>query len=178
MRVFDTAFAGIKLIDLGVFRDERGYFLESFQAQRYQKLLGVDVTFVQDNVSRSAYGVLRGLHFQRRHVQGKLVRVAHGDIFDVAVDVRPDSPTFGQSHTVTLSAFEYRQIWIPPGFAHGFLTLSKHATVEYKCTDYYSPEDEACLRWDDPALAISWPFDKPLLSAKDLQGLTLKDLFP
>src|SRR5690606_5473609 len=135
MRVVDTGIQEIKLIELQAFHDERGYFLESFQATRYQQLLGLQAPFVQDNVSHSKQGVLRGLHFQTRHPQGKLVCVLQGEIFDVAVDIRPGSPTFGRWQGVTLSPLQ--QLWIPPGFAHGFAVLSPEALVEYKCTDFY-----------------------------------------
>lgn len=174
MKVVDTGINEIKLIEPQVFNDERGYFLESFQAARYQQLLALQMPFVQDNVSYSKQGVLRGLHFQTRHPQGKLVCVLQGEIFDVAVDIRLDSPTFGKWQGVTLSPKQ--QLWIPPGFAHGFAVLSPEALVEYKCTAYYHPEFEACLRWDDPDVAIQWPLDRPVLSAKDRLGLSLQTL--
>lgn len=174
--VHNTALPGVKLIDLRVFHDERGYFLESFQEQRYETLLGLKSPFVQDNYSYSKHHVLRGLHFQSLHPQGKLLRVAQGEIYDVTVDVRPASTTFGQWQGLVLSNAKPQQLWIPPGFAHGFVVLSDEASVEYKCTDYYRPEDEACLSWNDPELAIEWPVSNPVLSGKDQQGLTLKAL--
>jgi dTDP-4-dehydrorhamnose 3,5-epimerase len=174
--VHDTGLPGVKLIDLRVFDDERGYFLESFQAQRYEALPGLRSPFVQDNYSHSKRHVLRGLHFQCRYPQGKLLRVAQGEIYDVTVDVRPASPSFGRWQGLALSHAKPQQLWIPPGFAHGFVVLSDQASIEYKCTDYYHPEDEACLSWNDPELAIDWPVSNPVLSAKDRQGLTLKAL--
>jgi len=176
MKVLDTGLADVKLIELQVFHDERGYFLESFQAQRYQTLLGLDAPLVQDNRSGSYRGVLRGLHFQTRHPQGKLIQVAKGEVYDVAVDLRRGSATFGQWQGMILTASAYQQLWIPPGFAHGFVVTSAEAVVEYKCTDYYYPEYEACLLWNDPALAISWPVKEPVLSAKDQQGLLFEDI--
>lgn len=171
--VHDTALPDVKLIDLRVFHDERGYFLESFQAQRYETLLGLESPFVQDNYSHSKRHVLRGLHFQSRHPQGKLLRVVQGEVYDVTVDMRPASCTFGQWQGLVLSNAKPQQLWIPPGFAHGFVVLSDEASIEYKCTDYYHPEDELCLSWDDPELAIDWPVSHPVLSAKDQQGQTL-----
>lgn len=156
--------------------DARGYFLESFQARRYQELLGLTQPFVQSNHSHSQYGVLRGLHFQVQHPQGKLLHVTRGEIFDVVVDLRRASPTFAQWEGITLSGENQEQLWIPPGLAHGFVVLSEAADVAYQCTDYYQPQDEACLRWDDPGLAITWPITKPVISAKDQQGLTLAAL--
>lgn len=186
MRVLDTRLPGVKRIEPAVHADDRGHFLESYQARRYAELLGAQVHFVQDNCSYSRKGVLRGLHYQVDHPQGKLIRVSQGAIFDVAVDLRPDSATFGQWEGMVLSAEQYSpqggyaaspsQLWIPPGFAHGFLVLSDSATVDYKCTDYYHPEDETCLRWDDPDLAIAWPQSDPILSDRDRQGDTLRVL--
>lgn len=176
LTVTDTALPDVKLIDLRVFSDERGVFLESFQAQHYEALLGLHAPFVQDNYSRSKRHVLRGLHFQCRHPQGKLVRVVHGEVCDVVVDVRPASPTFGRWQGIVLSHVKPQQLWIPPGYAHGFVVLSDEAGVEYKCTDYYHPEDEACLSWDDSTLAIGWPVRAPVLSPKDRLGLSLKAL--
>jgi dTDP-4-dehydrorhamnose 3,5-epimerase len=186
MKVLDTKLPGVKRIEPTVHTDDRGHFLESYQARRYAEFLGPQAHFVQDNCSYSRKDVLRGLHYQVKHPQGKLVRVSQGAIFDVAVDLRPDSPTFGQWEGQVLAAEWYTlqagcaaspsQLWIPPGFAHGFLVLSDSATVDYKCTDYYHPEDEACLLWDDPDLAISWPQRKPILSDRDRAGQTLKAL--
>ncbi|TAL75689.1 MAG: dTDP-4-dehydrorhamnose 3,5-epimerase [Burkholderiaceae bacterium] len=176
MTVIDTALPDVKLIDLRVFRDERGVFLESFQARQYEALLGLRASFVQDNYSRSKRHVLRGLHFQCKHPQGKLVRVVQGEVYDVVVDVRLASPMFGRWQGLALSHAKPQQLWIPPGYAHGFVVLSDEAGVEYKCTDYYHPEDEACLSWDDRTLAIDWPVRAPVLSPKDRQGLSLKAL--
>jgi len=178
MKVIDTSIAGAKIIEPKVFGDERGFFLETFQARRYADEAGIDLPFVQDNHSRSAKGVLRGLHFQKTRPQGKLVRVVRGEVFDVAVDIRRDSPTFGRWEAVILSEANKRQFWVPPGLAHGFLVLSDTADFEYKCTDYYDPSDEGCLIWNDPAVGIEWPLGQPQLSAKDAQGLALAELFP
>lgn len=176
MLVHDTSVAGCKIIEPKVFGDERGFFLEVFEKQRYAEILGEDVEFVQDNYSRSSQNVLRGLHFQRNHPQGKLVRVVRGEVFDVAVDIRPGSPTFGKWEGVILSESNKKQFWIPPGLAHGFYVISDVADFEYKCTDYYHPEDEVCLLWNDPDVGITWPGTQPLLSDKDAKGLILKEL--
>lgn len=159
-----------------VFGDERGYFFESFQQQRFEQSVGQEVRFVQDNQSKSTKGVLRGLHYQiGRRPQGKLVRVTHGEILDVAVDIRRNSNTFGQWVSARLSASNFRQLWIPAGFAHGFVTLSDEAVVQYKATDFYDPEGERCIIWNDPSLAIDWEYDgDPLLSGKDQLGLPLR----
>ncbi|MBU3057062.1 dTDP-4-dehydrorhamnose 3,5-epimerase [Pseudomonas indica] len=177
MKVIETAIDGVKIIEPRVFGDERGFFLETFQARRYAEEAGINLPFVQDNHSRSAKGVLRGLHFQKTKPQGKLVRVVRGEVFDVAVDIRRDSPTFGRWEAAILSEENKRQFWVPPGLAHGFVVLSETADFEYKCTDYYDPSDEACLIWNDPAVGIEWPLAEPQLSAKDAQGLTLRELF-
>ncbi|MEH6824473.1 MAG: dTDP-4-dehydrorhamnose 3,5-epimerase [Motiliproteus sp.] len=175
MRVIDTKLAGVKIIEPRVFGDARGFFLETFQADRYAEA-GITQPFVQDNHSRSGQGVLRGLHFQKTKPQGKLVRVVRGEVYDVAVDIRLGSPTFGQWEGVVLSDDNKRQYWLPPGFAHGFVVLSDSADFEYKCTDYYDPGDEGCLLWNDPTVGIDWPIANPLLSAKDQQGLRLEAL--
>lgn len=175
MKIIETELPGVLIIEPQVFRDERGFFLESFHAERYREA-GIDMAFVQDNHSRSRKGVLRGLHFQRRHPQGKLVRASRGSIFDVAADIDPASPTFGQYVGVTLSDENHRQMWIPPGFAHGFCVLSDEADFEYKCTDLYYPNDEGGVLWSDPDLNIQWPLSDPLLSAKDLALPSLADL--
>lgn len=176
MKVIPTAIPDVKIIEPKVFGDQRGFFLETFQAERYREEAGIDLEFVQDNYSRSGRGVLRGLHFQKTRPQGKLVRVVRGEVFDVAVDLRPGSPTFKQWVGEILSESNYRQLWVPPGFAHGFVVLSNHADFEYKCTDYYCPEDEACLAWNDPEIGIEWPIENPSLSAKDQAGVPFREL--
>lgn len=177
MNVIKTNIADVVIIEPKVFGDERGFFLETFQAERYRALAGIELAFVQDNHSRSSRNVLRGLHFQKSKPQGKLVRVVRGEVFDVAVDIRPESPTYGQWAGVLLSENNKRQFWVPPGLAHGFVVLSDVADFEYKCTDYYDPSDEGCLIWNDPEVAIAWPEGiEPKLSAKDEQGLTLAQL--
>jgi dTDP-4-dehydrorhamnose 3,5-epimerase len=178
--VRETALPGVLEIEPRVFRDDRGFFLERYHAERYHAH-GLDAAFVQDNHSRSVRGVLRGLHFQRRHPQGKLVECARGAIYDVVVDLRPGSPTFGRWTSVTLSDADGRQLWVPPGLAHGFCVLTEEADVLYKCTAPYRPDDEGGLVWDDPDLGIAWPIAAPLLSVKDaalprLRGLAPDDL--
>ncbi len=167
MEVMATALPGVLLIRPRVFGDERGFFLETFSAERYRQVAGIRLPFVQDNHSRSRRGVLRGLHFQRTRAQGKLVGVARGSVFDVAVDIDPASPTCGRHVGVELSDANHLQLWVPPGYAHGFCVLSEVADVVYKCTHYYHPEDEGGLAWNCPRLGIPWPIDAPLLSAKD-----------
>ena len=176
LTVIDTELPDVKLIELNVHYDERGYFLESFQARRYEVLPGLCMPFVQDNYSHSKRNVLRGLHFQCRYPQGKLLRVALGEIYDVTVDVRPWSPTFRQWQGMALSHAKPQQLWIPAGYAHGFVVLSEEASVEYKCTDYYHPEDEVCLSWNDPGVGIDWPVPNPIISTKDREGLALAAL--
>lgn len=177
MNIVDTKIPEVKIIEPKVFGDDRGFFLETFQAERYASVIGDGLTFVQDNHSRSCKGVLRGLHFQKTKPQGKLVRVVTGEVFDVAVDIRKNSATFGQWEGVLLTADNKKQFWVPPGFAHGFVVLSDTADFEYKCTDFYDPSDEGAIRWNDPDLAIDWPIDfEPSLSAKDLEAGLLKDL--
>lgn len=175
MQIFDTEIADVKIIQPKIFGDERGFFLETFEKKRYQDMLNIDLDFVQDNHSRSSRGVLRGLHFQTQNPQGKLVRVVRGEVFDVAVDIRPGSPTFGKWEGVILSEENKTQFWIPPGLAHGFVVLSDIADFEYKCTDYYNPRYEGCVVWNDPDIAIDWPVKTPLLSEKDIQGKRLKE---
>lgn len=175
MKIIETKLPGVVLIEPKVFGDERGFFLESFNAQRYAEA-GIGGNFVQDNHSRSAKGVLRGLHFQKQFPQGKLVYLTSGAVFDVAVDIRKDSPTFGQWVGVTLTAESHQQFYVPPGFAHGFCVLSDTADFHYKCTDYYHPEDEGSVRWDDPDIAIKWGINQPILSPKDAKAGFLKDL--
>lgn len=181
MNVIRTAIADVLILEPKVFGDARGFFLESWNAQKFNEAIGHEVTFVQDSHSHSRHGVLRGLHFQRIQPQGKLVRVTQGRVFDVAVDIRRDSPTYGQHVGVELSSDNYRQVWIPPGFAHGFLVLSESADFHYKATDYYHPATEGTLAWNDSALQISWPLNEihgePVLTEKDQQGLSLSFLF-
>jgi dTDP-4-dehydrorhamnose 3,5-epimerase len=177
MRLVDTALPDVKLIEPKVFGDDRGFFLETWRAD-WLSDVAPGLSFVQDNHSRSAKGVLRGLHYQLRRPQGKLLRVVTGAVFDVAVDVRRGSATFGRSATAELSADNKAMIWIPPGFAHGFLTLSEGTEVLYKCTDYYAPELERSVAWNDPDLAIPWPLNgggPPILSAKDAVAPRLVD---
>ena len=175
MDVIATQHPDVLLLRPKVFGDARGFFFESYNRKTFAGL-GIDVEFVQDNHSRSAKGVLRGLHYQISQPQGKLVRVAVGEVFDVAVDLRRSSPHFGRVATMRLSAETHDMAWIPPGFAHGFLVLSEHAEFLYKTTDYYAPPFERCLQWNDPALAIAWPLDgEPLLSVKDRAGLQLAE---
>lgn len=176
MKVTSCAIADVLLIEPRVFGDERGFFFESFNQRVFKDATGLNLQFVQDNHSRSTKGVLRGLHFQTVQPQGKLVRVVVGSVFDVAVDIRRGSPTFGQWVGHVLSAENKRQLWVPPGLAHGFLVLSESADLLYQATDYYAPAHERCIAWDDPTLAIAWPLDgiAPVLSAKDLAGLAFE----
>lgn len=169
MKVTATAIPEVLVIEPRVFGDERGFFFESFNQKSFREATGLDVAFVQDNHSKSIKNVLRGLHYQLPpKAQGKLLRVVQGEVFDVTVDIRKGSSTYGQWAGVLLSAENKKQVWIPPGFAHGFLTLSETAEFLYKTTDYYSHEHERCIRWNDPAIGIQWPLvDRPLLSAKD-----------
>ena len=176
MKITQTELPGVVIIEPKVFGDERGFFLETFQAERYGALAGISARFVQDNHSRSRRGVLRGLHAQKQQPQGKLVRAARGEIFDVAADIDPRSPTFGRWVGVTLSDTNHRQLWIPPGYAHGFVVLSEIADFEYKCTDYYHPQSETGVIWNDPDLAIDWPIKEPTLSEKDKRLPTLASL--
>jgi len=177
MKAIPTAIPDVLVIEPQVFGDQRGFFFESFNARKFAELTGVTSEFLQDNHSRSARHVLRGLHYQIQQAQGKLVRVVAGSVFDVAVDIRKSSPTFGKWVGVELTAENKRMLWIPPGLAHGFLVLSDYAEFLYKTTDYWAPEFERCIRWDDPELGISWPLDgaEPLLSGKDAQGAFFKD---
>ena len=175
MKATRLAIPDVVLIEPKVFGDSRGFFFESFNQKAFDEATGTNHQFVQDNHSRSAKGVLRGLHYQIQQPQGKLVRVVRGAVFDVAVDIRKSSPTFGQWVVVELSEDNQRQLWVPPGFAHGFVVLSEMAEFLYKTTDYYAPAFERCIAWDDPTLAIDWKLAgrQPLLSAKDAQGLPL-----
>ncbi|MCK5720148.1 MAG: dTDP-4-dehydrorhamnose 3,5-epimerase [Thiomargarita sp.] len=174
MEIIRTEIPEVLIIKPKVFGDSRGFFLETFQAKRYAEA-GMK-PFVQDNHSHSVQGVLRGLHFQTQYPQGKLVYVTQGIVFDVAVDIRKNSPSFGKSVSIMLSAEEHQQFYVPPGFAHGFCVVSATADFHYKCTDYYHPEDEGCIRWDDPDIAIKWPTNKPILSAKDAEAPYLNKL--
>lgn len=176
MKVIPTKIPDVLLIESTVFGDERGFFFESFNEKRFAEVTGKTVKFVQDNHSKSARGVLRGLHYQIQQPQGKLVRVVAGEVFDVAVDLRKSSPTFGQWVGAILSAENKRQMWIPEGFAHGFVVTSNTAEFLYKTTDYWAPEHERCIAWNDPAIGIDWPVNgAPILSAKDQKGLLLAD---
>ncbi len=181
MQVIHSELPGVLILEPKVFGDSRGFFYESFNARAFEQATGLEREFVQDNHSRSQRGVLRGLHYQVQQAQGKLVRVTAGEVYDVAVDLRRSSPSFGQWLGIHLSAENRRQLWIPEGFAHGFLVLSESAEFLYKTTDYYAPEHERCIRWDDPTLAIDWPLDAPpQLSTKDQAGLAFigADVFP
>ena len=174
MKVTDTKIPDVKIIEPTVFEDERGFFFESFNHKKFEEAIGREVTFVQDNHSKSSKGVLRGLHYQiPPHAQGKLVRVVQGEVFDVAVDIRKSSPTFGQWVAEVLSAENKKQLWIPEGFAHGFLTLSETAEFLYKTTDYYAKDSERCIKWDDEGVSIDWPSNiNPLVSEKDSAATT------
>lgn len=181
MKAIATTIPEVLILEPKVFGDERGFFYESFNARTFAEATGLQRDFVQDNHSRSQRGVLRGLHYQVEQAQGKLVRVTLGEVLDVAVDIRRSSPTFGHWVGVRLSAENRRQLWVPGGFAHGFVVLSDYAEFLYKTTDYYAPAHERCIRWDDPTLAIDWQYDGvPQLSAKDQAGLSLQEaeLFP
>lgn len=177
MELVPTAIPDVKLIKPRVFGDHRGFFLETWNAQTFAQL-GLDVPFVQDNHSRSVGPILRGLHYQVQQPQGKLVRCTHGAIWDVAVDLRRSSPTFGRSVAARLDGIDHHMLWVPPGFAHGFLVLSDEAEVLYKCTDFYAPTHDRTLLWNDPALEIAWPLPAgvaPILSSKDVAGIRLAD---
>lgn len=176
MRVTTTPLPGVIVIEPDIHGDARGFFVETFQAERYRQQAGIDAAFVQDNHSRSRRGVLRGLHGQRQRPQGKLIRVSRGTVFDVAVDGNPASATFGQWFGVELTDDNHRQLYIPPGYLHGFVVLSEVADFEYKCTDYYDPADEIGLLWNDPDLNIDWPVSQPLVSEKDQRWPTVKTL--
>lgn len=186
MKITETQLKDVLILEPRVFEDERGFFMESYNQQAFNQAVGRNVEFVQDNHSKSSYGVLRGLHYQIQQAQGKLVRVLQGEIFDVAVDVRESSPTFGDWVGVTLSADNKRQLWVPEGFAHGFLVLSDSAEILYKATNFYAPEHERSIRWDDPSIAIDWPTLQrgqllnpvkaaPTLSAKDAKAENFAD---
>lgn len=175
MEVVKTPIEGVLLIKPQVFGDERGYFVETWQKERYEAA-GINLPFVQDNHSKSTKGILRGLHFQKQHPQGKLVMVSLGEVFDVAVDIRKGSPTFGKWFGAILNQENQNQLWIPPGMAHGFVVLSDIAHFHYKCTDFYHPGDEGSIRWNDPTIGIDWPYkEEPVLSAKDQIAPFFKD---
>lgn len=176
MKIVETPLFGCLVIEPKVFQDERGFFFESFNSKKFSELTGVEANFVQDNHSKSRRGVLRGLHYQVKQSQGKLVRVTQGEVFDVAVDLRRSSPTFGKWHGIVLSAENKKQMWIPSGFAHGFVVYSETAEFLYKTTDYYAPEYERCIMWDDPSLKIDWHLElPPIISDKDRKGLSFKE---
>jgi len=178
MNIQELDLPGLILIRPDVYGDDRGFFFEMWNAERFQNATGLDVQFVQDNLSRSQHGVLRGLHFQNPHSQGKLVSVLQGCVYDVAVDIRSDSDTFGQWVGLELCADTKHQMYVPPGFAHGFAVLSQSALFHYKCTDFYHPESEVTIRWNDPQLKIDWPLQNPLLSKKDRAAPTMSELPP
>ena len=175
MKVIPTTSPDVLILEPKVFGDDRGFFFESYNKKSFENITGVKTDFVQDNHSRSAHGVLRGLHYQIQQPQGKLVRVSHGEVLDVAVDLRKSSPTFGEWVSVLLSSDNKRQLWVPPGFAHGFVVLSNNAEFLYKTTDYYAPEHERCIRWDDAELGIDWQLKgEPLVSDKDARGVSFQ----
>jgi len=181
MKMIETDIPDVKIIQPTVFGDQRGYFMETWSQQNFSAS-GLEINFIQDNHSRSSQGILRGLHYQIKHPQGKLVRVVTGKVFDVAVDIRQDSSTFGQWVGVVLSDENHQMLWVPPGFAHGFYVMSEQADFLYKCTDIYAPEYERCIKWDDAEIGIEWPLmnkQQPLLSEKDKKGLNLSvaDIF-
>ena len=175
MNIIKTKLSDCIIIEPKVYGDDRGFFLETFQAERYATV-GITLPFVQDNHSRTSKGVLRGLHFQKTKPQGKLVRVVRGEVYDVAVDIRLGSPTYGRWEAVVLSEDNKKQFWVPPGFAHGFMVISDFADFEYKCTDYYDPTDEGSLLWNDPDLNIPWPIKSPFISIKDSQAPLLANI--
>ena len=176
MKVISTTLDDCVIIEPDVFHDDRGFFLETFQIDRLKEIAGIHHSFVQDNHSRSTKGVLRGLHFQQNNPQGKLVRVARGSVLDIAVDLRPKSNTFGQVATIELSDSNFQQLWVPPGFAHGFLVLSEVADFQYKCTQYYDQTDEQSIHWQDPDLGIPWPTDiEIIISARDAKAQSFQE---
>lgn len=177
MKITNTSLSGVMIIEPRLFHDQRGYFYESFNENKFKELIVSDVSFKQDNQSRSVKGVLRGLHYQEApYAQGKLVRCVRGEVFDVAVDIRKESPTYGEWLGIVLSEENNKQLWIPAGFAHGFLTLSEKADFLYKTTDYYSPAHERCIKWDDTDLNIEWPSMEYIISEKDMNGSTFSSL--
>ena len=176
MEFKEAPLEGIKIIKPSVFEDQRGFFFESYNRKEYKKILGKNISFVQDNQSKSKKNVLRGLHFQIKKPQGKLIRVLKGKILDVVVDLRKDSKSFSNSYSIFLTEESKEQLWVPPGFAHGFLVMSEYAEVSYKTTDYWYPEYEKTLVWNDPNVSVDWPINNPLLSEKDSNGLSLSEL--
>ncbi|MDA9611400.1 dTDP-4-dehydrorhamnose 3,5-epimerase [Gammaproteobacteria bacterium] len=176
MKVVKTKLDGCVIIEPKVFGDQRGFFLETYQREKYADLACITLPFVQDNHSRSSKGVLRGMHFQKSRPQGKLVRVSRGSVYDVAIDLRHESSTFGQYEAVILSGDNKKQFWVPPGFGHGFLVLEDSTDLEYKCTDFYDPKDEVTIRWDDPRLNIDWPSNPVSLVDRDANAPTMDDL--
>lgn len=177
MKVIDSIFDSIKVFEVEVYHDPRGFFHETFRENQYAEILGSQNKFVQDNQSLSKNKVLRGLHFQKKNPQGKLIRVSYGEVFDVCVDIRKGSATFGEYFGIVLSHENSYQLWVPPGFAHGFIVRSNIAILDYKCTNYYDPNDEVCLLYSDPDINIDWGVTKPIISEKDNKGLLLKDLY-
>ena len=175
MQLEETELPGVVIIEPQVFSDKRGFFMETFQAQEFKKA-GIDAVFLQDNLSKSGEGTVRGLHYQYPHSQGKLINVVQGSVFDVAVDIRKGSASFGKWFWTEISEENKRILWIPPGFAHGFCVTTASAVFSYKCTDYYVPEFEHTILWNDPDIAINWPVKEPILSPKDLKGLPLKNV--
>ena len=177
MEIANTPIRDLKIITPKIFRDERGYFYENHNANNYKQIIGKDLKFVQDNISCSKKNILRGLHFQEKNSQGKLVSVVSGSVYDVAVDLREGSNTFLKTFGLELSSKNHKQLWIPPGFAHGFLSLADNTIVHYKCTDFYAPEFEKTIIWNDETLSINWLIQNPIISEKDALGLTCKELF-
>lgn len=175
MEIIKTKLNDCLILKPLIFSDNRGFFMETFSQFKYEKILNIKDKFVQDNFSSSKNKVLRGLHLQRKNPQGKLVQVLHGEVFDVAVDLRANSETFGRWEGVILSSDNKKQFWIPPGFAHGFVVISDQAYFHYKCTDYYAPDDESCILWNDPSISIDWPINNPIVSEKDQGGITLEE---
>jgi dTDP-4-dehydrorhamnose 3,5-epimerase len=177
MKATETKIKGVFIIEPTLFRDDRGYFYESFNLRKFKELTGSDLDFVQDNQSQSNRGTLRGLHFQEDpHAQGKLVRVVQGAVLDVVVDIRKSSPTYGEYISEVLETHHHRMLWLPPGMAHGFVALRENTIFAYKCTDYYHKDSEKCIAWNDPDLNIDWGFDSPLVSDKDKQGMLFKNI--
>lgn len=175
MEIIKTPISGVLLIKPQIWGDKRGYFVETWQKERYEAA-GITLPFVQDNSSKSSHGILRGLHFQKKHPQGKLVSVSFGTVFDVAVDIRPHSPTYGKWYGAELTQENQWQLWISPGLAHGFVVTSEVAHFHYKCTEFYCPQDEGSIRWNDPQINVNWPITNPLLSEKDSIAPFLKDI--